>query len=449
MAILNYGNQFKYSGKGYVDSKMAPVESVEMLESNVSVLSSQYMPGMKVTVLNDGEFGAVEYFLNDDYEWKRVIDLDKLTLSLDKGDYDSDPKTEYYLQLHYTNSNGNLVALGETLDLSVLLEDVEARIETLENKEDVPTVEDTNTFVTEAVLVTEKDEENGIFVKFIYNNGESFFLDITSLEPKTYANGVGILIGENNVISVDEAWFDEWFDAKVEDLIERLSNLEDEMSEVKDNVSSLSDTINAISGKVNTQEGEISEIKTNLSAALTQIAENKTTIEEVEVIAVDAKAKSEENATAILSLAEKLAKIRGVEFIKAGENINIVENEDGSLTLSAVVQEADVDLTPIENRLGEVEEGLSLVDGKIGEIDEVLGQHTSDISSLQEAIKNLSPEGEGLSGDNVTIKANENGALSVMISEAENNIIKKNNDGIFAQGIEIILGDDEINAEEE
>ena len=424
MAILNYGNQFKYSGKGYIDSKMLPVGSVDDLETNVNVLSANYIPGMKVTVLNDGEYGAMDYFLNDDYEWKRVVDLDSLTLSFDKGNYDDEPDTEYYLQIHYTNARGELVALGEALDLSVLLEDVEARVEALENRGgDVPSVEDTNTFVENATLVTEKDGENGIFIKFDYNDGNSFYLDVTSLEPRTYAEGVGVLIGENNVISVDEAWFDEWFDVKVEELIEKLSSLENEMSEVKSNVSSLSDMINTISGRVDGQDEEIRNVKGSLTDALAQIAQNKATIETV-------KTDVDDNKANIASLAEQLAKIRGVEFVKAGKNVSIVTNEDGSITISN-----DVDLTPIEGR-------LDVVEGTVA-------AHTSEISSIQEAIKNLSPEGEGLSGDNVTIKANENGALSVMISEQDNNAVKKNTDGIFVQGIEIVLGDDEINADEE
>lgn len=426
MAILNYGNQFKYSGKGYIDSKMLPVGSVDELETNVSVLSANYMPGMKVTVLNDGEYGAMEYFLNDNYEWKRTVNLDSLTLSFDKGNYDGEPDTEYYLQIHYTNARGELVALGEALDLSVLLEDVEARIEALENQSgDVPSVEDTNTFVENATLVTEKDGENGIFIKFDYNDGNSFYLDVTSLEPKTYANGVGILIGEDNVVSVDEEWFNEWFDAKVEELIEKLSALEEEIAGVKENVASLSDMINTLSGRVDGHDVEIKDVKDNLASTLTQIAENKTEI-------VNVKASVEENKANITSLAEQLAKIRGVEFVKGGDNVTITTNEDGSITVSATVPE--VDLTAVENRLDAVEGTVTT--------------HTSDILSLQEAIKNLSPEGEGVSGDNVTIKANENGALSVMISAQEDNVIKKNNDGIFVQGIEIVLGDDEINDEE-
>ena len=426
MAILNYGNQFKYSGKGYIDSKMLPVGSVDELETNVSVLSANYMPGMKVTVLNDGEYGAMEYFLNDNYEWKRVIDLDSLTLSFDKGNYDEEPDAEYYLQIHYTNARGELVALGQALDLSVLLEDVEARIEALENQSgDVPSVEDTNTFVENATLVTEKDGENGIFIKFDYNDGNSFYLDVTSLEPKTYANGVGILIGEDNVVSIDKEWFENWFDTKVQELIGKLSALEGEVSEVKENVASLSDMINTLSGRVDGHDAEIKDVKDNLASALTQIAENKTEI-------VNVKADVEENKANIISLAEQLAKIRGVEFVKGGDNITITTNDDGSITVSATVPEAD--LTEVENRLDAVEGTVA--------------SHTSDILSLQEAIKNANPEGTGLSGDNVTIKTNENGALSVMISAQEDNVIKKNNDGIFVQGIEIVLGDDEINSEE-
>ena len=426
MAILNYGNQFKYSGKGYIDSKMVPVESVDALESNVSVLSANYMPGMKVMVLNDEPFGPCEYYLNDSYEWKRVLDLDKITLSLDRGDFEvGDDRDEIYLQLNY---NGEV--LGTPIDLSVLLEDVEARIEALENKEnpEIPSVEDTNTFVENATLVTEKEGENGIFIKFDYNDGKSFYCDVTSLEPKTYANGMGILIGEDNVISIDETWFNDWFEGKVVELNDRLAAVEGEMSEVKENVRSLSDLISTISGRVDTQDGEISNVKNGLASALEQIAENKVSIE-------DTKALAEGNAAEISTLAEKLAKIRGVEYVKAGENVTVETDEDGNVIVSAVIPEISVDLSSIEGRLDNVEGAVA--------------QHTSEIASLQDAVKNLTPDGEGVSGDNVTIKTNENGSLSVMISAQENNAVVKNNDGIFVQGIEIFMEDDEINADEE
>lgn len=427
MAILNYGNQFKYSGKGYIDAKMLPVNGVEELETNVSILSSQYVPGMKVTVLNDGDYGAVDYFLNEDYEWKRVVNLESLTLSLDKGNFDGDAEEEALLQLFYTNAKGELVALGEGVDLSSLLTDVEKRIEALENKEDVQ-VEDTNTYVIEANIVTEKEGEEGLFIEYVYNNGEKFYTNITELEPKVYSAGVGILIGGDNVISVDESWFDE----KTTELKTKLADLETAIGEVDGKVVTLSDNLNAISGRVANNEKVIVSLNSNLTAALTQISENKIEIGNVKVTANDAAIKANENETKIVTLSEQLAKIRGVEYIKAGENVNVEVDKDGFVTISSVA--TSVDTTDIENR-------LEAAEGKIE-------GHTSDIASLQEAVKNLTPDGEGLSGDNLTIKTNDAGLLSVMISANENNILESKANGLFVQGIEVVLGDDEINAEE-
>ena len=173
-------------------------------------------------------------------------------------------------------------------------------------------------------------------------------------------------------------------------------------------------------------------MNSNLTAALAQISENKIEIENVKVTANDAVTKANDNATQIVTLSEQLAKIRGVEYIKAGENVNVEVDEDGFVKISSVA--TSVDTTDIENR-------LEAAEGKIE-------GHTSDIASLQEAVKNLTPDGESLSGDNVTIKTNEAGSLSVMISADENNMLQSKANGLFVQGIEVVLGDDEINAEE-
>ena len=423
MAILNYANQFKYTGKGYLDSKVMPVKTVDELERNVITLSSYYAPGMKITVLDDGEFGTVDYILNEKYEWKRVVDLDKLSLSLDKGDYEGDSKSEYYLQLHYTNVNDELVALGQPLDLSILLEDVEKRIDDLE-KQGGSSVEDTNTYVVKAEIVTEKDGENGLFIQFEYNDGNVFYTDITALEPKTYAQGVGIIIGEDNVISIDESWFDEWFENKVNGFNERFQTIEGDVETLENDLSNLSQTLTALAGNVTANTSAITN-------ALQQIAANVTKINEVETVANEAKTKSSENEGKINNLSAQLAAIRGVEYVKAGENISIAESEDGFVTISANVPE--VDTTEIENRLDVVENAVS--------------GHTQDIASLRQALENIVPEGEALAGDGKTIITNE-GMLSVQISSDELNVLKANANGLFAQGIEIVLGDDEINEEE-
>lgn len=419
MAILNYGNQFKYSGKGYIDSKMAPVQKFEDLEKNVSTLASLYAPGMKVMVLEDEFFGPCEYYLSSDYKWKRVVDLNELSLSFDKGDFEgNDGKKEAYIQLNYKGE-----ILGEPVNISSLLEDVEGRLDALENKEDV-VIEDTNTFVESAQLVTEKEGENGLFIKFAYNDGNSFYADITEIEPKTYSQGLGILIGEDNVISVDESWFATWFEGKVDEFNERFQAIEGDVDTLEQDLGNLSQALTALAGNVTANTSSITN-------ALQQIAANATKINEVETVANEAKSKSIENEGKINNFSAQLAAIRGVEYIKAGENISVVESEDGFVTISANVPE--VDTTEIENRLDEVEETVS--------------GHTQDIASLRQAIENIAPEGEALVGDGKTIITNE-GMLSVQISSDELNVLKANSNGLFAQGIEIVLGDEEINKEE-
>lgn len=249
MAILNYGNQFKYTGEGYLDSKMAPVNTVNELERNVSTLASLYTPGMKVMVLNDEPFGAVEYFLNDNYEWKRVIDLEELSLSFDKGDFEgNDSKKEAYIQLNYKGE-----ILGDPVNISSLLEDVEKRLDVLEEQGGGDVV-DTNTFVESAELVTEKEDENGLFIKFVYNDGNAFYTDITTLEPKVYTQGVGILIGENNVIEVDKEWFAKWFDEKLKGLTERCDTMEGDIESLKESLQNITFEIVLGDDEINNEE---------------------------------------------------------------------------------------------------------------------------------------------------------------------------------------------------
>ena len=69
MAVINYSDQFKYAGKGYMDAKVAPVANLDDLTSISSfVLAKYYIPGMVVMVLDDGlGNGPSQYFLDFDY----------------------------------------------------------------------------------------------------------------------------------------------------------------------------------------------------------------------------------------------------------------------------------------------------------------------------------------------------------------------------------------------
>jgi hypothetical protein len=109
----------------------------------------------------------------------------------------------------------------------------------------------------------------------------------------------------------------------------------------------------------------------------------------------------------------------------------VTTDDDGYVTISTNASE--VDTSEIENRLENVEN--------------IISGHTSDIESLRQAIENLAPEGEALAGDGKTIIAS-GGVLTVQISSDELNILRANNNGLYAQGIEMFLGDEEINNEE-
>ena len=60
---INYTEQIKYTGKGYLDSKMQPVASKDEL---MSIPRSQRFVGLTVTVLDDGTgVGPVDYWLKE------------------------------------------------------------------------------------------------------------------------------------------------------------------------------------------------------------------------------------------------------------------------------------------------------------------------------------------------------------------------------------------------
>ena len=48
MAIINYTDQLKYTGKGYLDAKMMPVETVDDLKK---ISLTQRFEGLTITVL--------------------------------------------------------------------------------------------------------------------------------------------------------------------------------------------------------------------------------------------------------------------------------------------------------------------------------------------------------------------------------------------------------------
>jgi hypothetical protein len=121
---LNYANQFKYTGNGYLDKKMQPVSTLDELKAiSKEDIYSYYQPGMKVTVLNDDMFGEVDYILTENGEWKRLIDLEELKLNVDKGEFTGDNKDEMYIQLEYKDE------VLSTINIAEFFSDLENKIQ--------------------------------------------------------------------------------------------------------------------------------------------------------------------------------------------------------------------------------------------------------------------------------------------------------------------------------
>lgn len=124
--------------------------------------------------------------------------------------------------------------------------------------------------------------------------------------------------------------------------------------------------------------------------------------------------KANKNTENIENLSEKLLNIAGLEKLKAGDNVSLISQEDGSVVLSVDLSKVPVvDTTEIENRLDVIEERLESITGG----------------------------GSDVTVDNETIIKNENKTLSVKISQKEGNALVREEDGLFSQGI-FITGDD-------
>lgn len=171
------------------------------------------------------------------------------------------------------------------------------------------------------------------------------------------------------------------------------------------------------------------------------------------------------NKADIETLSEKLSKISGIEKIKAGNNISIVEDENGNMVISAEVPE--VDFSGVETRIDMLEQAMvsnaeaieineasiKTISGDVASLkainheayktadDNLKTELQKEINVLEERINSISG-GEGdVAVDNATIVKNEKKEISVKISQKEGNALIKEEDGLFSQGI-FIDGDD-------
>ena len=176
MGIINYSEQLKFTGKGYLDAKMMPVENVSDLK-NISI--TQRFEGLTVTVLRDenGNTNPQEYWLiggvtNSCWIPKTVSGNNSdLKLALENG----------FLKLMDGNEQ-----LGDEINLN----------DFFPSQPDEPG--DFNDMYISSVDYVYLDDNNkqGVFLCFTYSDDTKKYLDMSQFLSKTYESGDGIAFDE-------------------------------------------------------------------------------------------------------------------------------------------------------------------------------------------------------------------------------------------------------------
>lgn len=281
MAIINYTDQLKYTGRGYLDAKMMPVNTVDDLK-NISL--TQRFEGLTITVLNDGN--PQDYWLVGGITNKCWIpktnggDYKNLKLILEKG----------FLKLF-----NNEEELGEAVDLNALFP---------QQKDDL--------YIKNVDYVTSNDkDESGIFICFEYSNGTKKYLDMSRFLQKLYKQGSGIVI-DGDIISIDEA------------VLGNISKIEQEVSEQKIALTEVRTRLNDIFNKINQNTENIQKNKSDIENNQKEITDLK---ERVDALNIAAEGSTPDNVT--IGITEDDKKELYVKILEKDGNMLKVENHDG------------------------------------------------------------------------------------------------------------------------
>ena len=230
MAIINYSDQLKYAGKGYIDAKMMPVQTVDDLKA---IPITQRFEGFTVTVLNNGN--PMDYWLvggvaNKYWVPKTVNGNHKdLKLSLEEG----------FLKL-----SDNEGQIGESVDLNQFFP------------------ESTDLYINSIDYVTENENnEKGVYLCFTYSDDTKKYLDMSRFLSTTYESGSGIVI-DGNVISLDSAIV-----GKIESLEQLVDAHDTDIKNIKDrlsNISTILEKVNENTEKIKENSVAISDNKSEI-----------------------------------------------------------------------------------------------------------------------------------------------------------------------------------------
>jgi predicted nucleic acid-binding Zn-ribbon protein len=390
MAVINYTDQLKYAGSGYLDAKMNPVASVADLKS---ISRNQRFIGLTVTVLNDGnpqDYWLVNGTSNDN--WVPKNDLSALKLTLEKG----------WLRL---SANGTEIS---SVDFNGFIP---------ENGGD-----GSDKFVSN-VQYSDVNEngEAGIFMQFSYNDGSELFLDMAPYIQGAYEEGEGISIN-GKVISVSEA------------LLNRVASVEATLVDVQTALAGKADKTD-LDGKATTADLEVvrqefreteGEIRKAFKEADDELLETIETLDN-DLRSVIA---SGDNAVRAEITAGDTA-VRG-EITKSEERLREeIQNVDKELKeMIENLPETGGDNTELKNK-------VDALDVQVKANTQEITNVKVDINTLQEQIKGLVANKEGMipDGKTIGITDDEQKALMVKVSTStDGNImgVAEDNSGLYA-----------------
>lgn len=264
MAIINYTDQLKYAGKGYLDAKMMPVNTVDDLKS---ISLTQRFEGLTITVLNNGK------------------------------------PQDYWLIGGITNNNWiPKTAAGNYNELRLVLED--GFLKLMDGDKQVGDAVDFNSFFPDAPLApyivsveyvtANENGDNGIFMCFAYNDGTHKYLDMSQFLNKTYESGSGIVIN-GNVISIDDAILGriDYLESSIQNIGTSIDDLRNELAIESQNriesITNINERINKLSSDVENEKtvreeedvkhsNAIEDLKTRVNKLTSDITENSANI---------------------------------------------------------------------------------------------------------------------------------------------------------------------------
>lgn len=292
MAIINYTDQLKYAGKGYLDAKMMPVQSVEDLKN---IPLSQRFEGFTVTVLNDGN--------PQDY-WLIGGTTNKYWIPKNPDSINSNLKL--ILEEGFLKLMDDEKQLGESIDLNEFFPEQTADL-----------------YISSVDYTTKDDKDNqGVFLCFTYSDDTKKYLDMSQFLSKTYEPGSGIVI-DGQVISLDNAIV-----GRIEALEIVIEEHKVDIKDIKERLANISDILN----KVNENSAKISE-------NTTAIDENKTEItilkERVNALSSAVEGSTPDGKT--IGITDDEQKALYVKVLEKDGNILKVENHEGNSGLFASI----------------------------------------------------------------------------------------------------------------